>query len=127
MVVTLVCVGIVVALTLDRRSGTSDVEAPKAFCRAARAYEAELSRQAKRYRLDPARQIARVEDIAATAPRAIRRDADTFLAALRAVAAAPTQAQKRALQDDPEVRQAVENVNRYWNQGCGVFDRQSGI
>ena len=68
-----------------------------------------------------------MEDIVATAPKAIRADAETFLASLRAVDAAPNKAAKRKLQDDPDIRQAVVNVNRYWNQGCGVFDRQSGI
>jgi len=68
-----------------------------------------------------------VEDIAATAPKAVRADADTFLQSLRDLQAARTKKARDALKDDPEIERAVDNVNRYWNQGCGVFDRKSGI
>ncbi len=125
--VGLIFVGILVVLYMGRQSSTSEIEAPKAFCHAANAYEEELGRQQVAYKINTARQIEKVEAIVATAPKAIRADAETFLASLRAVDAAPNAKARERLQDDPDVRQAVENVNRYWNQGCGVFDRQSGI
>jgi hypothetical protein len=110
------------------RQSTSDVPpAPKAFCQAAERYEKELARQQEAYEIDVARQIGFVEDIAATAPKAVRADAEVFLESLRAIDAAPDEATRRKLQDDPEVKEAVDNVNRRWNHGCGVFDRQGGI
>ncbi len=53
----------------------------------------------------------------------IRPDAERFLDQLLAV-----QANKKA-KDKPATptSQAVDNVNRYANQGCGVFERQGGI
>jgi len=121
----LVAVG---ALTwIGRQSGARVPPAPKAFCRAAARYDAELERQAEASRRDIDRQIRFVEDIAATAPRRIRPDADTFLQSLRQLRAAPSKKARDRLRDDPEVKAAVERVNRYWNQGCGVFDRQGGL
>lgn len=121
----LVVVGVLTYL--GRQSGGDIPPAPRAFCKAAERYEAELERQAAAYERDTARQIRFVEDIAATAPRAVRADARTFLDALRAIEAAPNDAARRRLQDDPDVKRAVDNVNRHWNQGCGVFDRRSGL
>jgi hypothetical protein len=118
----------VVAMTWAGRQSNSQIPpAPPAFCKAAERYEKELDRQQIAYERDVGRQISYVEDIAATAPKAVRADAETFLQALRDLEAAPDKAAKQALKDDPDIRQAVDNVNRYWNQGCGVFDRQSGI
>jgi hypothetical protein len=112
---------------LGTRSESDAPSAPRAFCRAADRYEAELQRQAVDYERDLGRQITYVEEIARTAPRAVRADADRFLDALRRLQAAPDDAARRALQDDAAVERAVDNVNRYWNQRCGVFDRQGGL
>lgn len=125
-----VIVGLVaiVGMTYAGRQSESDITpAPKAFCQAANRYEKELTRQQIAYKRDLARQIVYVEDIAATAPRAVRADSDTFLRSLRDLQAARTTKARDALRDDPEIERAVDNVNRYWNQGCGVFDRKSGI
>jgi hypothetical protein len=112
-----VLVVVVVALA----AGCSSEEKPpasKEFCRAADRYNSELERQQERGEIDTARQIARVEDIAATAPKEIRDEAERFLDALRRVETDPS------LRDDPEVREAVDDVNRYANQACGVYDRR---
>jgi hypothetical protein len=111
--------------------GRSGPRAPEAFCRAADRYEKEAERQA----IEPARtdevrqrfverQVARVEELVATAPRAIRADAETFLTELRRVEADPTEADDGVT---PAVKGAVDNVNRFANQRCGVYDREGGL
>jgi hypothetical protein len=102
-------------------AGCSREEKPpasEAFCRAADRYNTELERQQERGKVDTQRQIERVADIAATAPEGIRAEAERFLDALRRVETDPS------VQDDPEVREAVDAVNRYANQACGVYDRR---
>jgi hypothetical protein len=118
---------VLVMMYMGRQSETEIPPAPKAFCVAANAYEEELERQQIAYRIDTAKQIERVADIAATAPRAVKDDAELFLRSLREIDAAPDAAARAELQDDPEVKAAVDEVNRYWNQGCGVFEREGGI
>ena len=118
---------VLVLMYMGRQSDTDIPPAPRAFCKAAAAYEDEIGRQQVAYEIDTAKQIQYVEDIAATAPRAVKADAELFLQSLRDVEAAPNAKARAKLQDNPVVEQAVVNVNRYWNQGCGVFDRQSGI
>lgn len=91
--------------------------APLAFCKAAAEYD---------YRLDQAEvplrvHIRLVEDIVAAAPAKIAPDAETFLDALRRVADDPEE-----IQDDPQIKRAVENVNRYAAQGCDFYARRSG-
>jgi hypothetical protein len=118
-------VGLVVvllALALVAGCGGSEtLEASKPFCRAADEYDNEIQRQQKDGEVDVDRQITRVEVIARTAPAAIADDAQMFLDALRDVDDDPS------LRDDPKIREAVEDVNRYANQACGVYDRRSGI
>lgn len=111
---------------LGRQSPSDVPRAPRAFCRAAERYENELDRQAAAYKRDIDRQIRYVEDLVATAPRRIRPDTERFLAALREVQGAATERERERLLDDPRVKRAVDSVNRYWNQGCGVFDREGG-
>ena len=101
--------------------GSQELEASKAFCLAADRYDSELERQQEKGEVDVDRQVERVEEIARTAPAAIDDDAQTFLEAMRGVGDDP------ALEDDPGIREAVDNVNRYANQACGVYDRRSGI
>ena len=96
-------------------------EASKEFCRAADRYNTELERQQENGKIDTDRQIERVEKLAATAPASIRDEAEVFLDALRRVDDDPS------VKDDPEIREAVDDVNRYANQACGVYDRDSGI
>ena len=102
-------------------SNTTKPTASRAFCRAADRYNTELERAQKQGTADVERQLPLVEAIAKTAPRAIRNDAQTFADALGRVEAEP------AIRDDPAVKKAVENVNRYANQACNVYERDSGI
>lgn len=122
--VVFVVVVVAVISYLGRQSESEAPRAPKAFCKAAKAYEDEIDRQAERYELDVDRQIARVEGMVATAPKAIRAEAEVFLRSLEEYRDAPNEAARERLKDDPEVKAAVDDVNRYWTQGCGVFDRE---
>lgn len=90
-------------------------KAPLAFCKAASRYDDRLSKGAS-----VAEQIRLVERIAATAPAKIKSDADTFLNAMRRVEA------DNSVKDNPDVKRAVENVNRYAAQGCGFYQQQGG-
>jgi len=110
-----------------QRSEREAPVAPKAFCKAVKAFEDELTRTEERYDRSIDRQLPLVRDMAETAPRAIRADAQVFLTQLEAIAAAPNRKAREALQDDPRVEEAVDNVNRYATQGCGFFDRQGGL
>jgi len=56
----------------------------------------------------------------ANAPSDIRGDANTFLEAMRRVDRDPS------VVDDPQVADAVENVNRRAANGCGFFERDAG-
>jgi uncharacterized protein (UPF0147 family) len=93
----------------------------KPFCDAAGRYEKELERQFEDNVVDVDRQVEIVQDLADAAPKQIRAKAERFLDALQRVEEEPQ------LRDDPAVREAVEDVNRYAAQGCGVYDRRSGI
>jgi hypothetical protein len=116
-VVTLV----VVVLAVSACSGSAKPTASKAFCLAADKYDNEITRQQKKGKIDVDRQIELVAELARTAPTSIQADADIFLDSLQRVGDDPS------LKDDPDVREAVDNVNRLANQACGVYDRKSGI
>jgi hypothetical protein len=90
-------------------------KAPLAFCKAAANYDDRLSKGAS-----VEEQIRLVERIAATAPAKIKSDADTFLNAMRRVTA------DQSVKDNPDVKRAVDNVNRYAAQGCGFYQQQGG-
>ncbi|HEU5301382.1 MAG TPA: hypothetical protein VFW06_03985 [Acidimicrobiia bacterium] len=96
-------------------------EASRAFCRAADRYNTELERAQEKGRADVERQLPLVEALAEAAPEEIRADAETFADALRRVETEP------GIRDDPDVKTAVENVNRFANQACNVYERDSGI
>jgi hypothetical protein len=102
-------------------SGSSTPKASKAFCLAADKYDNELQRQQRNGKIDVDRQIARVAELARTAPRSIKADAQLFLDSLERVQDDPS------LKDDPDVREAVDNVNRLANQACGVYKLKGGI
>jgi hypothetical protein len=105
-------------------AGCSREEEPKAspaFCKAVDRYNSELERQLEGKEIDPERELERVEELARTAPKAIRDDAKTFRDSLRNVASDPS------LKDDPEIREAVDNVNRFANKACGLYSGGSGI
>jgi negative regulator of sigma E activity len=90
-------------------------KAPLAFCKAAARYDDRLSRNAK---IDE--QIRLVQRMVDTAPAKIKANAQTFVDALRQVET------DKSVKDDPNVKRAVESVNRYAAQGCGFYERQGG-
>ena len=91
-----------VLLAVGCRSEESSGPKPsRAFCDAAARYDDRLSKGAK---LDE--QIRLVQGMVDTAPAKIEADP--------------------SVKDDPKVKQAVENVNRYAAQGCGFYERQGG-
>jgi hypothetical protein len=90
-------------------------KAPLAFCKAAARYDDRVSRNAK---IDE--QVRLVQRMVDTAPARIKADAQTFVDALRRVET------DKSVKDDPNVKRAVESVNRYAAQGCGFYERQGG-
>jgi hypothetical protein len=105
-----------VALATSCGSDSGDApKAPLAFCKAAARYDDRVSRNAK---IDE--QIRLVQRMVDTAPAKVKADAQTFVDALRRVETDPS------VKDDPKVKTAVEDVNRYAAQGCGFYERQGG-
>jgi len=96
-------------------SGQDEPVGSPRFCRAVEKYNDELERQFERGEIDPERELERVEELARTAPKAIEEDAATFRDALRAVVDDPS------IKDDPAIKVAVDNVNRYANKACGLY------
>ncbi len=116
-VVTAVVV-VAAAAMLAAGCGSEGGDAPKAplaFCKAAARFDDRLSKGAK---LDE--QIRLVQRMVDTAPAKIEADAQTFVDALGRVET------DESVKDDPNVKRAVENVNRYAAQGCGFYERQGG-
>jgi hypothetical protein len=101
---------------------TEKPEASRAFCTAADNFNREIERATKQGKADPQRQAPLVEEIARTAPRKISGDAATFADAMRRRADGDT-----SVVDDPDIQDAAENVNRFANQACNVYQRDSGI
>jgi hypothetical protein len=99
-------------------SGEDKPTASRAFCRAADEYNDEIERAQRRGEASVERQLPLVEELARTAPRAIARDARAFVNALERVGSDPS------VRRDPDVRTAVDNVNRYANQACNVYERR---
>lgn len=92
--------------------------APKLFCENAYRYEAELERQQTNGKVDVGKQISLVRPLAATAPPAIHADAQRFLQALEQVGTDPS------VRNNLAVKRAVDNVNRYASNRCGLFKQQ---
>jgi hypothetical protein len=104
---------------------TEKPTASRAFCKAADNYNERVERAVKdrsQGRAEAARQAPLLAEIARTAPRKISGDAATFADAMRRRADGDT-----SVVDDPDVRDAAENVNRFANQACNVYQRDSGI
>jgi ABC-type sugar transport system substrate-binding protein len=116
-VVTAVLVALLAAAGCGSNASQSS-GASKAFCDAANSYENELQREQSSEVRDDAKQLRLVAKIAATAPASIRRDAQTFLDALSRVHQDPR------LRDNPAVKRAVDNVNRFASNKCGFFNQQ---
>lgn len=101
---------------------TEHPTASRAFCTAADNFNTELERATKQGKADPERQAPLVERLARTAPRKIRADAATFADAMRRRAEGDT-----SVVDDPAIEKAANNVNRFANQACNVYQRDNGI
>jgi hypothetical protein len=111
-------VAVIVGLTLFAAcgsEGTSGPKPPRAFCDAAARYDDRVARSAK---IDE--QVRLVQRMVDTAPAKVKGDAQTFVDALRRVESDPS------VKDNPNVKKAVENVNRYAAQGCGFYEQQGG-
>jgi hypothetical protein len=98
--------------------------APKPFCQGAFDYEAELQRELTKGTVDGAKQIVLFRRIVATAPAAVHADAQRFLDALERVQADPRVRYDRAITDP--AHRAVDRVNRYASNRCGLFNQQRG-
>lgn len=106
-------------------SGQSS-SAPKPFCQNAYNYENELVQEQTNGKIDAAKQIALFKRLVATAPPAVHADAQTFLAALEKVQADPSVRNDRSVTEP--AHRAVDRVNRYASNRCGLFNQQpSGI
>jgi hypothetical protein len=106
-------------------AGCSREEKPtanKPFCRAADRYNEELERTQLEGSPSIERQIPIIADLAATAPQAIAADVQTFLDALERRADGDT-----SVVDNPRISKAVDNVNRYANKACNVYERDTGL
>ncbi|HEX6312101.1 MAG TPA: hypothetical protein VF152_10785, partial [Acidimicrobiia bacterium] len=68
-------------------------------------------------------QIPLVRRVAETAPPEVADDARTFLEALEALRDDPDDP---SLRDDPEIEEAVANVERYAIDGCALYERDGG-
>lgn len=90
----------------------SEVEVSDEFCEAARELDAEIAGTEQ----DPEAQRELVAPLAEEAPPEIREDAELWLDALRRVAAGD-----ESVVDDPEVEEAVDNVNRVAQNGCDLL------
>jgi hypothetical protein len=101
-----------------RRSDEPVTRAPETFCQAAIALEDGLEQL-----VDIDEQVRLVRRLVETAPAEIESDARTFLDALEAVREDPDNPD---LRDDPDVREAVDNVNRFATNGCELPEREGG-
>jgi hypothetical protein len=93
----------------------STTKAPEGFCQAAYNYEQELNKELTKGEKNLTKQLALVEKMADQAPKKIRGDATAFADALRRLPHDPS------VKNNPEIKKAVDNVNRYASNGCGFF------
>jgi len=87
----------------------------RAFCRAAAAYDKATTTKPLPLR----RHIELTHAMAETAPADTKADAVTVWKSYRKLAAGD-----RSVVDDPDVKAAVEHVNRRATQDCGWFKRE---
>jgi hypothetical protein len=113
---------LVVAIVAAGCSSEDEPTASPAFCRAADDFNAELERARAEGEASVERQLPLVEEMARLAPKAIDDDADTYADAMRRRADGD-----RSVVDNPEIETAVNNVNRFANQACNVYERNSGL
>ena len=98
--------------------GQSQSAPNKPFCENAYRYEAELEQEQTNGKVDLPKQISLVRSLAATAPASIHADAQRFLQALEQVRTDPK------VRNNATVKRAVDNVNRYASNRCGLFNQQ---
>lgn len=117
----LVAVVAVLALVGVACSGGAST-APKPFCENAYRYEAELESELTKGTVDASKQIALFRKLVATAPPAVHADAQRFLDALLRVQADPNVRHDRSITEP--AHRAVDRVNRYASNRCGLFNQQ---
>jgi hypothetical protein len=115
---TAVVIGLlVVAGAGCSRGDSNSLPAPRpGFCEAASRYDREVERDAT---LDE--QITILEKLERNAPEDVAEDAATFLDAMRRLRDGD-----RSVVDQPDIQQAVENVNRRAANDCGFFESEPG-
>lgn len=112
---------LVAALAACSRGDEESLPEPKpGFCEAAQRYDRRVERNAS-----VAEQITILEKLERNAPKDVAADAELFLDSMRAYQSG-TKTERAALQQDPKVRRAIENVNRRAINGCGFFDSEPG-
>ncbi len=111
-----------VAFAAGCSGGSGSPAGLRSFCEAASRYETELEREATNGKVDATRQVSLVQQIAASAPPAVRADAETFLSALKAAERDPQVSHDPAVTKPAHV--AADNLNRYASQKCGFFNQQ---
>ena len=124
----LIVVGLI--LWMLATGGESDrgnqITLPRDFCKAAGKYEKTIERQhangSELTGAEVARQVELMHAVVDTSPGKVRADAETFLAALQRADDAGKQ-----IEVSKSEQAAIENVNRTYAQGCGVYKRDSGI
>lgn len=100
----------------EQSDATSDLPRPsRAFCEAAARYDEKVTTAG----MELPEQIRMVTAIAEHAPKDVRQDAQTFLAALRRHRDGDT-----SVVDNPRIERAVDNVNRRAGQDCGWYQRE---
>ncbi|MFN8035115.1 MAG: hypothetical protein U0V73_04210 [Acidimicrobiia bacterium] len=118
LVATAMCAALAVGATACERA--PEIAKPsKAFCKAGKEYERRITAKKPP---SIAEQVKLVERMAATAPADVKHDAEVFLDAMRKIEAGDTSVRNR-----PSVKRAVENVNRHYAQGCGLYKRQGPL
>lgn len=121
----LVPIVVVLAFAVLACSSEDAPPASRAFCRAADEYDNQVNRAIKRGDqgvAEAGRQAPLLAEVARTAPRKIRADAQRFADAMQRRADGDS-----SVVDDPAVQEAAGNVNRYANLACNVYERDSGI
>ena len=105
--------GATVAACSSASDATSQRPRPSAaFCAAAARFDERVPTASL------AEQIRMVRRLLATAPPDVVDEARTFLGALHRVRTDPS------VRDDPEIKRAVDELNRRAAQGCGWFRRR---
>jgi hypothetical protein len=109
------------ALAAACSGGHDSPQGSTAFCNAVDRYNTFILNAQRRGKIDAAKELERVSDLARTAPKAIASDAEAWRGALEQVADDPS------LKDDPALKKAVDNVNRYANKACGLYSGGEGF